>query len=104
MIVVGGSASVRLAEGVAKELGVTHILQGSVRKSGNQLRISTQLIDAREDAQLWSQTFDRPIDDVFAIQDEIAAAVIPGRHMQVDDTRSKLLGVFENGVPGFEAV
>ncbi len=61
---------------IANELGVTHILQGSVRKSGNRLRISTQLIDAREDAQLWSQTFDRPIDDVFAIQDEIAAAVI----------------------------
>jgi TolB-like protein len=61
---------------IAKELGVTHILQGSVRKSGNRLRISTQLIDAREDAQLWSQTFDRPIEDVFAIQDEIAAAVI----------------------------
>lgn len=64
------------AQVVANELGVTHILQGSVRKSGNRLRISTQLIDAREDAQLWSQTFDRPVDDVFAIQDEIAATVI----------------------------
>jgi adenylate cyclase len=61
---------------IAKELGVAHILQGSVRKSGNRLRISAQLIDARRDAQLWSQTFDRPIDDVFAIQDEIAATVI----------------------------
>jgi TolB-like protein len=64
------------AQVIANELGVAHILQGSVRKSGNRLRISTQLIDARRDAQLWSQTFDRPIDDVFAIQDEIAAAVI----------------------------
>jgi TolB-like protein len=61
---------------IAEELGVAHILQGSVRKSGNRLRISAQLIDARRDAQLWSQTFDRPIDDVFAIQDEIAATVI----------------------------
>jgi TolB-like protein len=67
--------AVKLAD-IAKELDVAHVLQGSVRKSGNRLRISTQLLDARTDAQLWSQTFDRPVDDVFAIQDEIAAAVV----------------------------
>jgi len=61
---------------IAKELGVTHVLQGSVRRSGDRLRISTQLIEARTDTQLWSQTFDRPLGDIFAIQDEIAVAVV----------------------------
>ncbi len=66
---------IKLAQ-VAKELGVAHILEGSVRKSGNRLRITAQLIDARTDKHLWSQTYDRPLDDIFAVQDEIAAAVV----------------------------
>ena len=61
---------------VARELGVAHILEGSVRKSGNRLRITAQLIDARTDKHLWSETYDRALDDVFAVQDEIAAAVV----------------------------
>ncbi|HET7535754.1 MAG TPA: tetratricopeptide repeat protein, partial [Candidatus Didemnitutus sp.] len=61
---------------VAHELGVAHILEGSVRKSGNRLRITAQLIDARTDTHLWSETYDRPLDDIFAVQDEIAAAVV----------------------------
>jgi hypothetical protein len=51
------------------------VLEGSVRKSGNRVRITAQLIDARSDVQVWSETYDRTIDDVFAVQDEIAAAV-----------------------------
>ena len=61
---------------IADELDVVHVLEGSVRKSGNRLRITAQLIDARSDTHLWSETFDRPLDDVFAIQDEIAEAVV----------------------------
>lgn len=61
---------------IARELGAAHVLQGSVRKAGNRLRITAQLIDARTDTQLWSQTFDRTLDDVFVIQDEIAEAVV----------------------------
>lgn len=61
---------------IARELDAAHVLQGSVRKAGNRLRITAQLIDARTDTQLWSETFDRTLDDVFAIQDEIAAAVV----------------------------
>ena len=60
---------------IAKELNVSHILEGSVRKAGNQVRITAQLIDARSDTHLWSDTFDRKLDDIFAIQDEIAEAV-----------------------------
>jgi TolB-like protein len=61
---------------VAKELNVTHVLEGSVRKSGDKIRISVQLIDARTDTHLWSETYDRTLDDVFVIQDDIAAEVV----------------------------
>ena len=66
---------VNLAD-VARELNVAHILEGSVRKAGNQVRITAQLIEARSDTNLWSQTYDRALDDIFAIQDEIAADVV----------------------------
>jgi TolB-like protein/TPR repeat protein len=61
---------------VARELDVNHVLEGSVRRSGNQIRITAQLIDGRTDAHIWSETFDRPWRDIFAIQDEVAAAVV----------------------------
>jgi TolB-like protein/Flp pilus assembly protein TadD len=61
---------------IAERLNVSHVLEGSVRRSGNQLRITAQLIDARSDTHLWSQTYDRAMGDVFAIQDEISAAVV----------------------------
>ena len=60
---------------VARLLDVAHILEGSVRKSGNQVRVTAQLIDARTDTHLWSQTYDRELADIFVIQDEIAADV-----------------------------
>jgi TolB-like protein/tetratricopeptide (TPR) repeat protein len=60
---------------VGRRLNVAHVLEGSVRKSGNRLRITAQLIDARSDTHLWSETYDRVLDDVFAVQDEIAATV-----------------------------
>ena len=61
---------------IGKRLNVAHILEGSVRKAGNQVRITAQLIDARSDMHLWSETYDRPLDNIFAVQDEIAAAVV----------------------------
>ena len=61
---------------IAKSLNVAHILEGSVRKAGNKLRITAQLIDARSDTHIWSETYDRTLDDVFAVQDEISAAVV----------------------------
>jgi len=61
---------------VARQLHVAHVLEGSVRKSGNSVRITAQLIKAATDTHLWSQTYDRKLDDVFAIQDEIAADVV----------------------------
>jgi len=61
---------------VARELNVAYILQGSVRWAGDRLRITAQLIDTQSDAHLWSETYDRTLDDIFVIQDEIAAAVV----------------------------
>lgn len=61
---------------IAARLNVAHILEGSVRKSGSQLRITTQLIEAKTDTHLWSETYDRKLENVFAIQHEIAAAVV----------------------------
>lgn len=66
---------------VAQELNVAHILEGSVRKFGERVRISAQLIEARTESQLWSRSYDRKLDDIFAIQDEIAADVV--RHLEV---------------------
>ena len=64
-----------LAE-IAGELKVDHVLEGSVRKAGNRVRITAQLIDAGSDRHLWSETFDRELVDIFAIQDEIATAIV----------------------------
>jgi len=63
---------------VARELNVAYILEGSVRKAGNRIRITAQLIEARSDTHLWSQTYDRTLDDIFQIQDELAEAVTAG--------------------------
>jgi TolB-like protein/Tfp pilus assembly protein PilF len=61
---------------MAARLNVAHVLEGSVRKSGDQLRITAQLIEVITDTHLWSATYDRELQNVFAIQDEIAAAVV----------------------------
>ncbi len=63
---------------IAANLKVRHVVEGSVRKAGNTLRITAQLIDARDDKHLWSDTFDRPLtaENVFAIQDEISKAIV----------------------------
>jgi adenylate cyclase len=64
------------AREIGKRLGVKTLLDGSIRKAGNRVRISVQLIDARNGYQLWSERFDREIEDIFAIQDEIARSVL----------------------------
>ena len=61
---------------VAKQLNVAHVLEGSVRKSGNQIRVTAQLIKAEDGYHMWSESYDRTLDDVFVIQDEISAAVV----------------------------
>ena len=60
---------------IAQELGVAHVLEGSVRKSGDRLRITAQLIEVASDTHLWSETYDRELTDIFALQDEISANI-----------------------------
>jgi TolB-like protein/Tfp pilus assembly protein PilF len=60
---------------IGEQLGVAHLLEGSVQRAANKIRVNAQLIDARTDAHLWAQTYDRDLADVFAIQSEIAKAI-----------------------------
>ena len=60
---------------IAQQLGVANVVEGSVQRSGNRVRVNAQLVDARTDAHLWAQTYDRDLADVFAIQSEIAKAI-----------------------------
>ncbi|HEY2569160.1 MAG TPA: hypothetical protein VGI25_07565 [Candidatus Udaeobacter sp.] len=60
---------------IGEELGVAHVVEGSVQRSANKIRVIAQLIDARNDAHLWAQTYDRDLTDVFAIQSEIAKTI-----------------------------
>ncbi len=64
------------ASEVGKKLNVEHVLEGSVRREGNRVRITTQLINARNGFQLWSETYERELEGVFALQDEITRAVV----------------------------
>jgi len=66
---------------IGRQLGVLHVLEGSVRMSGNRVRITAQLIQTADGFQVWSQNWDRKLDDIFAIQDEIAGEVV--RELQV---------------------
>jgi adenylate cyclase len=69
-------------QNVAKELGVQYVVEGSVRKAGNRVRITVQLIDAETDSHLWAERYDRELADIFAIQDEVTSSIVsilPGR-------------------------
>ena len=83
----GRSVDVREA---AKQLGVRYILEGSVRKSGNRIRVTAQLIDAKDGTHLWAERYDRDVDDIFAIQDEITLVV--ATEMQVKLTEGEQRG------------
>lgn len=69
---------------IANELGVDHILEGSVRQAGDRIRVTAQLIDTRNDRNLWSGTWERPTSDVFKIQDEIVADIIEQMNVTTD--------------------
>ncbi|MFI4932276.1 MAG: adenylate/guanylate cyclase domain-containing protein [Burkholderiales bacterium] len=67
---------------VARDLGVRYVVEGSVRKAGNRVRITVQLIDAESDHHVWAERYDRDLEDIFAIQDEVTSAIVatlPGR-------------------------
>ena len=70
---------------IAKQLGVAHILEGSVQKSGDAVRVNVQLIKATDDSHLWADTLDRKLTDIFSVESDIAKAV-------ADQLRAKLTG------------
>jgi adenylate cyclase len=72
---------------VAQKLGARYVVEGSVRKAGNRVRVTVQLIDTISDAHIWAERYDRNLDDIFEIQDEITSAIVstlPGRIEQVE--------------------
>ena len=71
---------------VGQQLGVRNVLDGSVRKAGNQLRITAQLVEVDDGFQLWSETYDRELEDVFAIQDEIAQSIVSALQVSLSPT------------------
>jgi adenylate cyclase len=83
--------AVKLQE-VAREFGVEYILEGSVRKAGDRIRVTVQLIDAETDRHIWAERYDRQLEDIFAIQDEMTRAIVatlPGRVEAATHDRAK---------------
>ena len=74
---------------IAKTLGVAHVVEGSVRRSGDNLRITAQLIRASDGFHLWSQTYDRPVADIFAVQADIAANIARALDVVLDAKRRR---------------
>ena len=70
------NAPARNLREIARQLGVAHVLEGSVQRTANRIRVSAQLIDARTDGHLWAEHYDRDLADVFAVQSEIATAIV----------------------------
>lgn len=85
-------ATTKTASLIGVELGVVSILEGSVRKAGNRIRVTTQLIEARSDRHLWAQTYDRELDDIFAVQSEIAKQVAEALKVELRATEEARLG------------
>jgi TolB-like protein len=71
---------------IARQLGVAHIVEGSVRKSGNRVRISAQLIKAEDGFHVWSDTFTRELTEIFSVQDEIAGLIVRGLKLKLAET------------------
>ena len=78
------------AKEIGRKLGVRYIVEGSVRRAGNRVRITAQLIDAVEDKHLWAENYDRDLDDIFAVQDEVALAIVTTIEPQLINTERQL--------------
>jgi TolB-like protein len=84
-------AAVRNSRKIGQELGVAHLLEGSVQRAGGKVRVNAQLIDARTDAHLWGQTYDRDLKDVFAIQSEIAETIADQLEVRLSPNERKAI-------------
>jgi serine/threonine-protein kinase len=84
---------------IAETLGVTNVLEGSVRRAGTRLRVTAQLIHARDGTHLWSQRYDRELADIFAVQDEIAAAIADALKLKLSPPSERRMP----SIPAYEA-
>jgi len=84
---------------IGRALGTTHVLEGSLRRSGNQLRVTTQLVSAKDGYRIWSATFDRTMEDVVKIQEEVARSVADSLEIRLTDRASQRLAAREGGAP-----
>jgi TolB-like protein len=84
---------------IGRELGASHLLEGSVRRSGNQLRITAQLVSTRDGFHLWSANFDRPIDDVVKVQEEIARSVADNLEIRLTEQTGQGFAARRGGTP-----
>jgi TolB-like protein len=96
----GQNADVRK---IAETLGVAHVLEGSVRRSGNRIRVTAQLITAADGSHLWSERYDRELADVFAVQDEISAAIAEALHTKLSPQAAAKLR-YTPKLPAYEAL
>ena len=77
------------AKVIGKKLGVSHALEGSVRKAGNRVRISVQLTNTSDGYQLWSETYERQLENIFDVQDEIAKIVVNRMKENLDISQAR---------------
>jgi TolB-like protein/Flp pilus assembly protein TadD len=88
--------AVRVQE-VGRELGVRHVLEGSVRKAGDQVRVTAQLVDATTGGHLWSERYDRPLTDLFALQDELTQKIVLALKVELLPEEQERLRLFPTG-------
>jgi len=90
---------------VGKELGVAHVLEGSIRKSGDRVRITAQLVDTRSGDHVWSGRYDRKLDDIFAIQDEISRNIVMELQINLGEgERGRLRAIGTSSIEAWELV
>ncbi len=87
---------------IGEQLGVDHILEGSVRKAGNRVRITAQLVKAEDGFHLWSETYDRELDDIFAVQDEISRAITDALAVHLDLDGKELVEASTRNMQAYE--
>src|SRR6266487_4255694 len=106
------SGAARNLRKIGEELGVAHVVEGSVQRAANKVRVNAQLIDARTDAHLWAQTYDRDLADVFAIQSEIAktiadqlqAKILPREKVAIEKQPTKDVTAYDLYILATEAI
>jgi adenylate cyclase len=76
---------------IARQLGVSHVLEGSVRKVGNRVRITAQLIEGGTDKHLWAERYDRDLDDIFAVQDDISRSIVAALKVRLAPSESRAI-------------